>query len=184
MALTLLISLGVLNSGCSSKEEVVKPNAIEGECVISGEDAPSRACGSYEDAAFFAAVGSAPISEIGHNYTRGEAVANARSSLSHQIEVNVKDKVDSFMRLSGVADAQLAEKVTSQVSKQVAEVTLKGSKQVSYWENEGDNSIYVLVTVSKDSVTKSSKESLTSAFTQDEILKQQRHALEALDSAF
>jgi hypothetical protein len=184
IVITLLISLGLLNSGCSSKDEALKPNAIEGECVIAGEDAPAWACGAYEDAANYAAVGSAPMSKLGHNYTRREALANARSSLSHQIQVDVKDKVDSFMRLSGVADAQLAEKVTSQVSKQVSEVTLEGSKQISYWENEGDSSIYVLVAVSKDAVTKSAKESVINTFSTDEALKQQKNALEALNSAF
>jgi len=181
---SLVVASLLVFNGCSSKDESAAPNAIEGECIIAGEEAPAWACGAYEDPQNYVAVGSAPISKLGHNYSRREALANARSSLVHQIEVQVKDKVDSFMRSTGVGDSALGEKVTSQVSQQVSNVTLEGSRQISYWENEGDNSIYLLVAVNKNSVKKQTKEALSSAISTEDALKNQQNAEVALENIF
>ena len=166
--------------GCSFMEEVVIPNPVEGECIISGVNAPSWACGSYEEETRFVAVGSAPISKLGHNFSRTEAVANGRSSLVQQIQLEVKNKVESYMRSSGVKDEELVEKVISQVSRQVSKVTLEGSKQISYWENDGDNSIYVLVAVNKNTVIKYMNEAISSDFGDADVSAQQQNALNAL----
>ena len=91
------------------------------------------------------------------------------------------------MRSTGVATYEVADKVTTQVSKQVSKVTLKGSKQISYWESSGDKSIYVLVSVSKDSVNKQAKKSVISSFKNDDALWQQfqaKNVFENLEKEF
>ena len=172
------IAATVLLSGCGAKE--AKPEAIVGECVIGGIEGPNWACGAYEDTNAYVAVGSAQISKAGKGFTRRNALADARSNLAQQIETEVKDKVESFMRSTGIGSDEKVDKVTTQVSKQVAKVTLNGSKQISYWENTGDNSIYLLVSVSKESVNQQVKESVISSFKNDDALWQQYQAKNAL----
>lgn len=176
----------IIMSGCSSKE--VKPAvAIEGECIIAGEVGPSWACGAYENEKAYTSVGSAQMSKLGQGFTRREAIANARSSLAQQIQTEVKDKIEIFMGSTGIAELEVADKVTTQVSKQVAKETLNGSKQISYWENSGDNSIYVLVSVDKDSINKAAKTSVISSYKNEDALWQQfqaKNALESLEKEF
>lgn len=178
--LTLSVLSILLFAGCGSKEEIAVPNQVEGECIIAGEKAPAWACGSYSEESRYIAVGSAPISKLGHNFSRGEAVASGRSNLVQQIQIDVKNKVESYMRSSGIKDEELAEKVTTQVSKQLSKVTLEGSKQISYWENEGDNSIYVLIAVNKNSVTKHLNEAIDREFGDVDVATQQKNAQKAL----
>ena len=160
---------------------------VQGECVIGGQEAPTWACGTYEDKDAYTAVGSAPASKLGAGFTRREAVANARSSLAQQVETEVKDKVETFMRSTGVGSGETGDKVVTQVSKQTARVTMSGSKQVAYWENSSDGAVYVLVSVPKDQVNLSAKNAVTSSFKNDDALWQQfqsQNALEALDKEF
>jgi len=186
----ILISMSivgmVLMSGCSSKDpEPIA--AVEGECIIAGEKAPKWACGAYENEKYFASVGSAKTSKLGHGFSRREALANARSSLAQQIETKIKDKVETFMRSTGVSKREVADKVTAQVSKQVSKQTLNGSRQISYWENNGDESIYLLVSVNKDSINKTVKDSIVSSYQNSDALWQQfqaQNALEKLEQEF
>ena len=172
-------------AGCSSKSEP-EPLA-EGECVIAGVQGPDWACGAYEDETAYTATGSAVMSKLGNGFTRREAIAVARSNLAQQIETDVKDKVETFMRSTGVGSSEAGDKVVTQVSKQTARVTLSGSKQIAYWENNGDDSIYVLVSVKKDQVNRAAKNEVISSFKNDDALWQQfqaKNALEGLEKEF
>jgi hypothetical protein len=178
--LTLALGTVLAMSGCSSKETT--PALIAGECVIGGVEGPDWACGAYEAQDSLTATGSAPMSKLGNGFTRREAMANARSNLAQQIETEVKDKVETFLRSTGVASDEVADKVTAQVSKQVAKVTMNGSRQINYWENSGDKSIYVLVAVSTNSINQEAKNILTSSFKNDDALWQQFQAKQALEN--
>jgi len=174
----MALGIAILMTGCSSKDAVPEP--IVGKCIISGIVGPEWACGAYEDDNTLAAAGSAQISKLGYGFTRREAIASARATLAQQIQTEVKDKVETFMRSTGVSSLEVADKVTTQVSKQVAHVTLIGSKQISYWENKGDKSIYVLVSVSKDAINLTAKDSVISSYKNDDALWQQFQAQNAL----
>lgn len=153
-----LILLSILSfSACSSKEEVeIKtPQKMESECIIKGETAPAWVCGSFEEQNRYVAVGSAPMSKLGHNFSRNEALMNARSNLVNRIELEIKNRAESYMRSSGIQENELVEKVVTQVSKQTSAMTLKDSKQISYWQSEKDNTIYLLMAVDKTSISQS-----------------------------
>lgn len=152
VGITTIALLGL--TACSSKEKTYTPNKIEGECIISGESAPVWVCGAYEEANRYVAVGSAPMSKLGHNFSRNEALLNARTNLANQIELEVKNKAESYMRSTGLKDNEMVEKVVTQVTKQTTTMTLKESKQISYWQSEKDKTIYLLIAMNKDGVTK------------------------------
>jgi hypothetical protein len=114
-------------------------------------------------------------------------MANGRSNLAQQIETLVKDKVETFTRSTGIAEGETVDTVSSQVSKQVAKVTLNGSKQLAYWQHPENSDIYLLMGVTKESVNTSAKESVVSSFKNQDALWQQfqaKNALENLEKEF
>ncbi len=150
LVLTTLVLLGL--SACSSKEESITLKKLESECTVLGESAPSWVCGAYEEESRYVAVGSAPMSKLGHNFSRNEALLNARTNLVNQIELQIKNKAESYMRSTGLKENEMVEKVVTQVTKQTANMTLKNSKQISYWQSGKDNTIYLLVAIDKNSI--------------------------------
>jgi hypothetical protein len=184
--LTATLAGVLLITGCSDKDPEVEENS-DFECRIAGSLAPTWACGDSTMDGYITAVGSAPLSKIGHGFSRREALANGRSNLAQQIETLVKDKVETFARSTGIGGDEVADKVSTQVSKQVAKVTLKGSKQIKYWENPSNNDIYLLVSVSQDELNKEIKEQVKSSYKNNDALWQQfqsKNALEALEREF
>lgn len=181
---TVLFSLGAVMlvgmTGCSSKEEKVKPAEPVAECVVEGVKAPEWVCGSSDVPGYYTSVGGAPFSKLGLSFSRREALANGRSNLAQQIESEVKDKVATFAQSTGVGDSEVADKVSTQVSKQVAKVTLKGSKQIKYWQAPSKE-IYLLVAVPESTVNQEVKNQVASSYKNDNALWQQFQAKNAMN---
>ena len=177
---TLALILSTTFVGCSGDPEPEKPIAIT-ECVIDHVDAPKWACGivvGYDDT--LTSVGSAKMSKAGAGFTRKNAMADGRSNLSHQIEVEVKAKIEQYAGSTGIGDRETVDTTATQVSKQVAKVTLNGSKQLAYWQHPENDDIYVLMGVSQDSVNNSANEVVHSSFNNQDALWQQFKAENAL----
>jgi len=77
--------------------------------------------------------------------------ANARDELARMIEIRVKNMVKNFMQVTGVGDAETVDRVSAQVSKQVAYQTIRGSRQVALWRSPCGE-LFVLVSVDPDMV--------------------------------
>ncbi len=183
VATALMASL----TGCGDKKPTAAAEEADFRCRIDGQLAPEWSCGNAGLDGTVTAVGSAPLSKLGQGFSRREALANGRSNLAQQIQTTVKDKVELFTRATGVGGAEVADKVSTQVSKQVAKVTLNGSKQMKMWQNPANNSLYVLVGVSEDALNQEVKNQVKSSYKNDNALWQQfqsKNALEALDKEF
>ncbi len=114
-----------------------------------------------------AAVGEAKIGEAGLAFAKTEALANARNELARQIQVEVDNMFTSYTNVVGAGDSQSVEKIATDVSKQVASVSLKGSKQLNIWISE-KNEVYVLVGVDNSVLNEQTKAALNSkAFYQE-----------------
>ena len=180
-ALAALLVAGF--TGCSKE---AKPED-DFRCKIDNVLAPEWACGSAGVEGAVTAVGSAPLSKLGQGFSRREAMANGRSNLAQQIQTLVKDKVETFARSTGVGGSEVADKVSTQVSKQVAKVTLNGSKQMKFWQHPTNKDIHVLVGVSENSLNQEVKEQVKSSYKNDNALWQQfqaKNALESLEKEF
>lgn len=180
----LSTALAFTFSGCAQDPKPATKSAQEQadfRCRIDSILAPEWACGNAGVEGAVTAVGSAPLSKLGQGFSRREAMANARSNLAQQIETLVKDKVTTFARSTGVGGDEVADKVSAQVSKQVAKVTLTGSKQMKYWQNPANSDIYVLVGVSENSLNKEIKDQVKTSYKNDNALWQQFQAKKALD---
>ncbi len=186
-SLALAAALATTFTGCADKE--AKPSEdVVFNCEQDGVRAPQWTCmpdsgveGAITD------IGSAPYSKLGAGFTRREALANARSSLAQQIEALVKDKVETFARSTGVGGKEVADKVSTQVSKQTAKVSLKGSKQINFWQHPQNKTMFVLVGMQESDMNEEIKNSVRSSYKNDEALWQQfqaKNALESLDKEF
>jgi hypothetical protein len=189
-SLLLATILAISITGCNKKLTPEEASAKEDstfQCKIDGNLAPKWACGNGLVDGSITAVGSAPLSKLGQGFSRREAMANGRSNLAQQIQTLVKDKVETFTRSTGVRGAEVADKVSTQVSKQVARVSLSGSKQVKYWQNPTNSDIYVLMSVSENSMNEEIKNQVKSSYKNDNALWQQfqsKQALEGLEKEF
>ncbi len=174
--------LAVTFTGCADKDPGLSEEEADFRCRIDTVLAPEWACGNAMMEGAITAVGSAPLSKLGQGFSRREAMANGRSNLAQQIQTLVKDKVETFTRSTGVGGAEVADKVSTQVSKQVAKVTLNGSKQMKFWQHPDNKELYVLMGVSENDLNKEIKDQVTSSYKNDEALWQQFQAKQALES--
>ncbi len=185
ISLSTMAVLGLTGCGGADAKPVDQAEA-DFRCHKEGVLAPEWTCTPLVEGSY-AEVGSAPMSAAGENFSRREALANGRSNLAQQIETKVKDKVETFVRGTGIGGGESVDKVTTQVSKQVAQVTLKGSKQIKYWQNPKSNTIYVLMAVPESTVNESAKAAVQTSYKNDNALWQQfqsKNALESLDKEF
>jgi len=190
---TILLSAALALTFTACKDDA-KPStdastAEQGDfrCRIDSQLAPEWACGNAGLEGAVTAVGSAPLSKLGYGFSTREAMANGRSNLAQQIQTLVKDKVETFSRSTGVGGDEVADKVSTQVSKQVAKVTLNGSKQKKSWQNPANGDVYILVGVSENTLNKEVKEQVKSSYKNDNALWQQfqsKQALESLEKEF
>ena len=189
--ITLSLLVVSVITACSQKE--AKPSQNEktvqiGGCKIENTKAPMWAC-IPEVEGYYAGVGVAEKSAAGIAHMRRVALMNGRSDLAQQIQTQVKDKIEGFTRATGNGSAETVDKVTTAVTKQVANVALKGSKAVDYWEAPS-GAIYMLVTIPVANVNNEVKKaikSVASSFKDDNALWQQfqsKQALEALEKEF
>ncbi len=179
-SVAVLISLAMTGCGGDEPKPDAKPIAIS-ECVIDKADAPKWACGivnGYDE--MYTATGTAKMSKAGAGFSRKNAMADGRSNLAQQIETEVKDKIERFARTTGIGASETVDTATTQVSKQVAKVTLNGSKQLAYWQHPDNDDIYVLMGVSKESVNNAATETVHSSLGNQNALWQQFQAQEAL----
>jgi len=171
-------------TGCNNNQPVQQN--VE-QCQIEGAKAPSWICdgGSAMEGGIFA-VGSAGKTPLGISFQRTEAAAAARDSLSRQIKLKVQNMFKQFQATTGIGSAQTAEKATQNVSKQVSQATLAGSKIVKTWISP-KGTLYVLVGMpNKEELTKAVKDAVKTTYKNDKALWQEFKAKKAdneLDSA-
>jgi len=178
--LSLAAITAVSFSACGAAPAPQKEEA-DFRCRIDGQLQPEWVCGNetmVEGA--LTAVGSAPMSKLGMNFTRNEAVNNARSELARQIQVQVKTKIEQFARSTGVGDAETADKVSTQVSKSVAKTTMSGSRMMK--SRKVGNTLYTLVGVPEKTVNAAAKKQVKTSLHNDQALWQQFQSKKALDS--
>lgn len=192
LAVTLVTTFTGCNKKLTPEEIAAKEAAIEKanfRCRIDSQLAPEWACGNIDESIkdYITDVGTAPLSKLGQGFSRANAVAKARTNIALQINTLVKTNVDAFARSTGIGGAEVADQVSTQVADQVAKVTLKGSRQIRYWQNPSTKAITVLVGVRKDSLNQEVKNQVLSSYKNDNALWQQfqaKQALEALDKKF
>ncbi|MDA3908901.1 MAG: LPP20 family lipoprotein [Sulfurimonas sp.] len=183
IALAGLIAASI--TGCGGAAPAPAEVEFDNRCKQENVLAPKWTCIPMVEGAY-AGVGIAQKSAAGMGHMRRVALANGRSDLAQQIKSQVKDKVETFTRTTGVAEGETVDQVNTAVSKQIAKVDLQGSKGVDAWTSPS-GSLYMLVTVPEATVNGEVKAAIKTSFKNDNALWQQfqsKNALEGLDKEF
>jgi len=166
-------------TGCGEQPAPQQQAAVV-SCYQDGVPAPTWICQPSLEGAIVA-VGSAPKTAAGFSMQQTIAMGNGRDELARQIQVQVKNKLENFTRTTGVGANETVDAVVTNVSKQVAKVTLNGSKKVNQWTSP-KGTLYVLVAVPEKTVNSAAKQAVKTSFKNDQALWQQFQSKQALDS--
>ncbi len=153
--LSLIISIFIMFTGCSSQEPVAKEKVVTvfDSCVIEGVEAPRWVCGNEtaQNIEQLHDVGSAKISKLGVGFTQREAAFEGRKKLQEQIEELAHEKIVLFMRETGLNEGEDINKAfVVLLSKRVALKVIEQSRVSEYWKNYYLNRAYAQVVVKKE----------------------------------
>ena len=157
----LCLALVALPVGCGKKVKKIDNERLEEEF----EHAPDWVIAEYAEETF-SAVGSAHIGKGGIQFARTEALANARSELARQVSVKVRGLVNTFAQQTGIGDDQTLDAFSRQVSKQVTDETLAGSRERDLWILPSEDN-YVLAVLKAAEVKASVRRQMITGYRQD-----------------
>jgi len=172
---TILVAIMTF-TGCSSKTENLKSQIpqtkaeVSGKCIIKGNEAPEWVCSGGNIKGYLTAVGYAKSNPLGFSFQKTEAMALARDTLIREISVKIKNMVKTYMGSTGVNN-ETSDKVIEQVSKQIAYMTLNGSKQLNIYVDK-NNDMYVLAGVPVQNI----KQAIQTSFKNNKSLWQKFEA--------
>ncbi|SFX81057.1 LPP20 family lipoprotein [Marinospirillum alkaliphilum] len=173
-------------AGCSSKTtepsaHVAQPAPVQ-QCEHGpGVPAPMWVCNPFMEGGMAAIGEGRPNPANDRNLQRRQAVANARQSLAEEMSVKVQGMLTDWVRSTGAGSGQTYESNIENVTRQVADQTLQGSRQMNQWFAP-DGTLVVLVGMPEQQQI---GDNIRSSLRNDEALYQQfssKQALEALDA--
>lgn len=168
--LTILAVGCLLATGCSKKVKKIDNEALEEEFA----HAPAWVLNGHAEEGI-SAVGSAVIGKSGMQFAKTEALAHGRNELASQTSTKVKALVNNFVQQTGLGDDQLVDRFSKQMTKQITNVTLSGSRQEDMWISPS-NELYVLVVMDPAAVKETVKKQLTSTYKSDQARWQEFQA--------
>ncbi len=158
-------------------------NAMQGSTFVehceyrTGIQAPEWYCNPLIEGGM-AAVGEAkPNVARDNNMQRTMAIANGRDELSRQTQVKVKNMLTNWSRATGAGDDQTYEANFENVSRQVSQQTLEGSRQLKRWIAP-DGSLVLLVGMTNSA---SIKNNVKTSLRNEDALWQQFQSKQSLD---
>jgi hypothetical protein len=160
--LLILAACSLFITGCSKKVKKIDNEALEEEF----KHAPAWVLNGYEEGSI-SAVGSAVIGKSGMQFAKTEALAQGRSELARQTSIKVKTLVNNFVQQTGLGDDQLVDRFSKQMTRQITNETLSGSRQKDMWISPSSE-LYILVVMDPAAVKESVKRQLTTSYKNDE----------------
>ncbi len=177
ISLVTLAFVGLIVAGCASKKDTL----IITECNFPDSPsakAPLWVCGGAVEGLEVSAVGSIQPSKASINFRQQQATANARVTLSQQIQSDIQSKVKNYEATTGSMDTESLDKAMSVVSAQISNNSLKGTKSLKQITSPA-GTLYVLVGLDKTSYDSIVKESLNTSYNNDKAKWQKMMSDEA-----
>jgi len=169
---------GMLAAGCSPVAKKIDNEALEEEF----KNAPEWVLtGHLKETT--SAVGSAKIGKGGLQFARTEALATGRDELARQVSVKVETLVNNFAQQTGIGDDQMLDAFSKQVSRQITDETLAGSRQQDIWISPSAD-VYVLVVMDNEQIKTAVRRQMVSSYRQDDARWQEfkaKNGVEELD---
>jgi len=157
------LALGVLLSGCSSTPQVA---TVVPDCTFPDAPevaAPSWICDAPVEGIDVSAVGSFRKTAAGVQFQKTQATANARNQLAANMKVHVKQLVKNYTEVTGVGDDETVDTVSSDVSKQITQETLFGTK-VFRTRVSPNGTMYVLVGMDSEGAAANAQAALMTSY--------------------
>lgn len=170
--LSLTCAIALMMAGCSTKEPTLTPQQVKNEFT----DAPKWVLNASEEQGL-SASGSALVGKAGMQFAITEAEANARVQMARQIEVKVSALLKTFTQQTGVSDGQTVDKVISDVSKQLTQQDVVGSKRKDMWISPSGE-LWVLIVITPETIN-AVKTTVASSFGKADARYQQEQAEKA-----
>ncbi len=167
---TFLLIIGALS--CSKKAKV--ESSLRGKCF---EGAPKWVI-EPNVVGDLSAVGSTKVGKAGIQFAKTEATALARDEIARMMSVKVKNMVRNFVQVTGVGDNETVDRVSKQVSTQVANQLLVGSRVEAQWLSPC-NELFVLVKLDPKETGKAVKEAVITSYKNQQALWQMFQAKNA-----
>jgi len=144
--LILTILTATAFGGCSAKE--TKPELGTNVNYEKIKEYPKWVIQPTYDKGI-AGVGSAKMTDLGFDFARKEAMANARLDLGGQIRTKVDGLFKSYTSKIGVGESTSVDSLSENVIKELVSVDLKGASLKKTWISPEDE-LFVLMTVDSE----------------------------------
>jgi hypothetical protein len=171
--LSLAGAIVLMLSGCSTKEPTV---LTQQQIKTEFTDAPKWVLNATEEQGI-SASGSALVGKAGMQFAITEAEANARVQMARQIEVKVSALLKTFTQQTGIKDGQTVDKVISDVSKQLTQQNVVGTKRKDMWISPSGE-LWVLMIATTETINEV-KTTVASSFGSGNARYQQEQAAKA-----
>jgi len=172
LGLVALAISATLMTGCSSNKLDVKEKVKSETMQSELEGAPKWVMEYPDNSDYIYGVGISENTNMDFSFQKTEAMGYARDEIVRSVSVKVKNMLKSFKERTGGGESATFDRVATNVSKQVANQTLNGSRQEDMWISKSGR-LYVLVSVSKDSVKESVKNKLSTSLNNNNAAWQQ-----------
>jgi len=154
LVLTILTSIGIV--GCSAKE--TKPELGSNVNYEKVKEYPKWIIQPVYDKGI-AGVGSAKITDLGFDFARKEAMANARVDLGGQIKTKVDGLFKSYTSKIGVGESTSVDALSENTIKELISVELKGASLKDTWISP-ENELFILMTIDNERLIESTTRSI------------------------
>ncbi|HAS79727.1 MAG TPA: hypothetical protein DCR90_02330 [Fusobacteriaceae bacterium] len=154
LVLAILTSIGIV--GCSAKE--TKPELGSNVNYEKVKEYPRWIIQPVYDKGI-AGVGSAKITDLGFDFARKEAMANARVDLGGQIKTKVDGLFKSYTSKIGVGESTSVDALSENTIKELISVELKGASLKDTWISP-ENELFILMTIDNERLIESTTRSI------------------------
>ena len=168
-----LVAGALAFTGCSSNKLNVEEHVKNEQYANELEGAPAWVMSHPEDDNFVYGLGIASETKGNISFQRTVAMGKGRDEIARAIEVKVQNMLKTFQEKTGNIDNTTFDQVATNVSKQVANTTLMGSKQHkdNWWISKSGN-LYLLVSMDKKNIANAIQKTTNSSFKNNEALWQ------------
>lgn len=164
----LTAAAAIALAGCAKnvepQQQMVADGSYFNKCY---GNAPKWVLNGGEDIpGMLTSVGSAKIGAAGFSQARTEAMAQARNEMTRSLSVRVNNMVKNFVRSNGAGTDETVDRVSEDVSRQLASTTLSGTKQKDFWTSDVScgNELYIEIIADAKDVQKDVKAQTISSF--------------------
>ncbi len=175
-----IAALGVflaLFGGCASP--VTNPQ-VKSECMQEGVGAPSWVC-KPQVMNGYSSLGIAENYKANPAQTIHEALNNGRTEIAKQIQLQVKDKINNFSRVTEISSKEKVDNLYASIAEEVKPMNITLEKEMKSWISPSGK-LYVHVIAPKSTSDEEIKTAVKTSYANDRVTWLSFKSKEALNN--